>query len=92
MREVIEGKGTLHTTSGTSAEWPVEYRFVIETNMVNRPGFPPAMGKSRSEGTVTAINGDAIPAGYYQLISEDREIIRVQSHGFGPWNILAPIA
>lgn len=92
MREVLEGKGTLRTTTGTPQEWLVQYRFVIDTNVVTRPGFPPALGKSKSEGKVTAINGDSIPAAYYQLTADNGEIIRVQSHGFGMWYILAPIA
>lgn len=92
MREVLEGKGTLRTTTGTPQEWPVQYRFVIETNVVTRPGFPPAVGKSKSEGIVTAINGGSIPTGYYQLTAHDGEVIRVQSHGVGAWNILSPIA
>src|SRR5258706_13987062 len=91
MREVLEGKGTLRTTAGTPEGWPVQYRFVIDTNVVTRPGFPPAVGKSKSEGMVTAINGDSIPAGYYQLTAQDGEIIRVQSYGFGAWYILSPM-
>jgi hypothetical protein len=50
------------------------------------------VGKSKSEGMVTAINGDSIPAGYYQLTAQDGEIIRVQSYGFGAWYILSPMA
>ena len=43
------------------AERQVEYRFVIDTNLVTRPGFPPAIGKSRSEGKVIAIDGSSLP-------------------------------
>jgi hypothetical protein len=50
------------------------------------------MRKSHTEGTVTAINGDALPTGYFQLTAQDGEILRVQSHGFGPWMLLSPVA
>jgi hypothetical protein len=93
MRQVLEGEGTLRTTTGTPAEWQVQYRFVIDTNLVIRPGFKPAIGKSHPQGTVTAINGDSLPEGYYQLTAtHDGEIMRVQSHGSGAWYMLGPIA
>jgi hypothetical protein len=92
MTEVLEGKGTLCQEVQPPAEWEVRYHFVITTNLVTRPGFPPAVGKSHSEGTVTAINGDFLPAGYFELTAQDGEILRVQSHGFGPWMILSPMA
>jgi hypothetical protein len=50
------------------------------------------MGKSHTEGTVTAVNGDSLPEGYFQLTTQDGEIMRVQSHGFGAWHILSPMA
>ncbi|WP_433968070.1 hypothetical protein [Tunturiibacter gelidiferens] len=90
--DVIEGKGTLRTTSGEAKEWAVTYRFIVHTNIIQRPGFPPAVGKSRSEGAISAVDGDAIPAGYFQLTAQDGESLRVQSHGFGLWYILSPMA
>jgi hypothetical protein len=92
MREVLDGKGTLRQVGPPPAESQVQYRFIIDTPLVARAGFPPAMGKSQSEGTVTAINGDFLPQDYFQLIAKDGEIMRVQNVGFGTWKILSPMA
>jgi hypothetical protein len=87
MRQTLEGEGTLRTATGTPAEWQVQYRFVIDTDVIVRRGFEPAIEKSNSPGTVTALNGDSLPEGNYELTAQD-EIIRVQSHGLGVWYML----
>ena len=92
MREVLEGQGTLRQSGPSPVEWQVQYRFVIHTNLVPRPGFPPAVGKSHTDGSVSAVNGDFLPEGYFQLTAQDGEIMRIQNVGFATWKILSPMA
>ena len=88
MIETLEGNGTLRRQS-PPAQWAVKYSFQITTRIVTRAGFPPAMGKSHSSGTVDALNGEAIPQGEYQLEASDGEFLRVTNLGV-TWAILAP--
>ena len=89
MTQTLEGTGTLRKHS-PSAQWTVKYRFQITTRIVTKAGFPPAMGKSHSSGTVEAANGETIPLGEYQLEASDGEILRVTNLGI-TWAILAPL-
>jgi hypothetical protein len=88
LRERIEGKGRLETIAPPEKVWQVNYRFDITTNIVEKPGFSRVASRRDSTGTVSSLDGKAIPEGEYQLHTDD-EILRVQNTGFGEWVILA---
>jgi hypothetical protein len=50
------------------------------------------VGKSHTDGSVSAVNGDFLPEGYFQLTAQDGEIMRIQNVGFATWKILSPMA
>jgi hypothetical protein len=56
---------------------------------VRKPGFPAATSHSTSMGSVVASNGQDIPDDYYQLTTEDGQILRVKNMS-GKWVILGP--
>lgn len=87
MDEQLSGTGTIQRED--RAQVPVTYSFKIHTNVVRKPGFPAVPGKRDGRGTVSAVSGELLPEGVYQLRTSDGAQLRVQKLG-SVWHILAP--
>ena len=90
MQDEMYGRGILHRLEDPPAQWPVTYRFSISLNVARTPGIR-SSGTQSASGRVSALNGVAIPEGYFQLTSELGEILRVKNLGIGHWTMLLPL-
>lgn len=88
LDERLEGRGTLEAWDNPTTQYRVRYQFDIQTDIVERHGFPPVATKRHSQGVIASENGDTFPEGYYRLRT-DTEILKVKNLGMGLWVILA---
>lgn len=92
MHEMKEGEGSLTSLTSSEVSCRVTFRFDIVHNVVRRPGFPVAVGRSDNRGFVQTLDGTVLPEGTYQLEADDGEILRVQNAGSNIWVIVSPQA
>jgi hypothetical protein len=86
--EKKEGRGQLESWDRPDKKLPVAYAFDITTDIVARPGVPRVAARSHSMGKITALTGESIAEGSYQLFASDGEILKVKNVGLGQWVIL----
>lgn len=91
MTETLQGVGRLRSISAPRAEFSVRYCVDFRTGLEQRPGFPPFAIRSTATVRLENMASEVIPPGFYELETEDGELIRLQSFGPNDWNILSQV-
>lgn len=84
---VTRGIGLLKSCLDPSQTYKVEFMFEIVTELISRAGDRWATSKVSGAGTVRSLGGRNLPAGEYELETNDGEVLHVKNSPTG-WNIV----
>lgn len=89
LHDELRGRGQLEAWERPGRKYEVNYEFEIDTEVVERKGFPRVATRRHVRGTVVSVPGGQFPEGDYRLYAADGEVLKVQNVGLGMW-VIAP--